>query len=88
METKLTLRLDQMVINSAKQYAENNLKSLSKLVEDYFKNLAYDYIPPKKYPPLIEKLSGVISEKDLKKLAKDDERARYILRENRGPKVL
>jgi hypothetical protein len=82
METKLTLRLDKIVINSAKQYAENNHKSLSKLVEDYFKNLAYDYTPPKKYPPLIEKLSGVISEKDLKKLAKDDERARYILREN------
>jgi hypothetical protein len=80
METKLTLRLDQVVIDSAKQYAENNHKSLSKLVEDYFKNLVYDYKPPKKYPPLIERLSGVISEKDLKKLAKEDERARHILR--------
>jgi protoheme ferro-lyase len=83
MEAKLTLKLDQMVINSAKQYAENNHKSLSKLVEDYFKNLAYDYTPAQKYPPLIEKLSGVISEKDLKKLAKDDERVRYILRADR-----
>ncbi|GMO70237.1 MAG: hypothetical protein Ta2A_18780 [Treponemataceae bacterium] len=34
-------------------------------------------------PPLIEKLSGVISEDDLKKLAREDERARFILRENR-----
>ncbi|GHT70642.1 hypothetical protein FACS1894110_22480 [Spirochaetia bacterium] len=82
METKLTLKLDQMVINSAKQYAENNHKSLSKLVEDYFKNLVYDYTPPPKYPPLIERLSGVISEKELKNLAKNDERARYILRED------
>jgi hypothetical protein len=39
MEAKLTLKLDQMVINSAKKYAENNNRSLSKLVEDYFKNL-------------------------------------------------
>ncbi|MHC6203090.1 DUF6364 family protein [Breznakiellaceae bacterium SP9] len=83
METKLTLELDQMVIISAEKYAENNHKSLSKLVEDYFKNLVYEYTPPKKYPPLIEKLSGVISEDDLKKLAKEDERARYILREDR-----
>jgi hypothetical protein len=82
METKLTLKLDQGVINSAKKYAENNHKSLSKLVEDYFKNLVYDYTPSKKYPPLIEKLSGVISERDLKKLAKDDGRVRYILRED------
>jgi hypothetical protein len=82
METKLTLRLDQMVINSAKKYAENNHKSLSKLVEDYFKNLVYDYTPSKKYPPLIEKLSGVISEKDLKKLTNEDDRARHILRED------
>ena len=83
METKLTLKLDQMVIISAKNYAENNHKSLSKLVEDYFKNLIYEYTPPRKYPPLVEKLSGVISEGDLKKLAKKDERTRYILREDR-----
>jgi hypothetical protein len=82
MDTKLTLRLDQGVIDSAKRYAEDNHKSLSKLVEDYFKNLVYGYTPPKKYPPLIEKLSGVISEGDLKKLSLADERARHILRED------
>ncbi|GMO69809.1 MAG: hypothetical protein Ta2A_18180 [Treponemataceae bacterium] len=83
METKLTLKLDQAVIVSAKKYAESNHKSLSKLVEDYFKNMVYEYTPSKKYPPLIEKLSGVISEDDLKKLAREDDRTRYILRENR-----
>jgi hypothetical protein len=76
METKLTLKLDQMVINSA----ENNNRSLSKLVEDYFKNLLSENIQ-EEYPPLIKKLTGIISENDLKKLSKYDDRAKYILRE-------
>ena len=83
METKLTLKLDQKVINSAKKYAKSNNKSLSKLVEDFFINLASESNSPQKYPPLIEKLSGVISEKDLKKISQEDEKARYILKENR-----
>jgi hypothetical protein len=80
METKLTLRLDQTVIKSAKKYAENNNRSLSKLVEDYFKNLSSENIPEEEYPPLVKKLSGIISENDLKKLSKDDDRIKYILR--------
>ena len=68
METKLTLKLDQSIIQSAKKYAENNNRSLSKLVEDYFRNLVIETDPQKKYSPLIEELSGVISEKELKKL--------------------
>jgi hypothetical protein len=81
METKLTLKLDQMVINSAKKYAENNSRSLSKLVEDYFKNLSSENIQEEEYPPLIKKLTGIISENDLKKLFKYDDRAKYILGE-------
>ncbi|MCL2834003.1 MAG: DUF6364 family protein [Treponema sp.] len=82
METKLTLKLDQEVINSAKKYAEKNHKSLSRLVEDFFKNLVYENISYKKYPPLVENLSGVISEDDLMKLSREDEKARYILRKD------
>jgi hypothetical protein len=82
METKLTLKLDQMVINSAKKYAENNNRSLSRLVEDYFKNLSSEDIQEDEYPPLIKKLSGIISENDLKKLSKYDDRVKYILRDN------
>jgi hypothetical protein len=81
METKLTLKLDQMVINSAKKYAKKNNRSLSRLVEDYFRNLSSENAQEEEYPPLIKKLSGVISENDLKKLAKDDDRVKYILRE-------
>ena len=80
METKLTLKLDQVVIKSAKKYAENNNRSLSKLVEDYFKNLPSENTQ-EEYPPLIKKLSGIISENDLRKLSKYDDRVKYILRE-------
>ena len=83
METKLTLKLDQRVINSAKEYAEKNQKSLSKLVEDFFRNLVYEHDAPEKYPPLIKKLSGVISEADLDKISLEDDKARYILRKDR-----
>jgi hypothetical protein len=84
METKLTLKLDQSVINSAKEYAENNNRSLSRLVEDYFRNLVSENIQKEAYPPLIKKLSGVISENDLKKLSKEDDRVKYILREGKN----
>ena len=83
METKLTLKLERDVIESAKKYAEKNNKSLSRLVEDFFRNMVYENNSSVKYPPLIEKLSGVISEKDLEKLSQEDEKARYILRIDR-----
>ena len=83
METKLTLKLDQGIINSAKEYAEKNQKSLSKLVEDFFRNLIYENCATEKYPPLIKKLSGVISEADLEKISLDDEKVRYMLRKDR-----
>jgi len=83
METKLTLKLDQAVINSAKLYAKKNQKSLSNLVESFFRDLTNDNNTPGKYPLLINRLSGVISEKDLEKLSHDDEKARHILRIDR-----
>ena len=83
METKLTLKLDQTVINSAKEYAKRSNKSLSKMVEDFFRNMATDSNTPEKYPLLVRKLSGVIAEKDLKQLSRDDEKSRYILRESK-----
>ena len=65
METKLTLKLDQSVIQSVKQYAEKNNRSLSKLVEDYFRNLISENEPKRRFSPLVEELSGVISEQDI-----------------------
>ena len=83
METKLTLKLDKGIIESAKRYAERNKKSLSKLVEDYFRNLVSENKAPPEYHPLIEQLSGIISENDLQNLSADDDRANYILRKGR-----
>jgi hypothetical protein len=83
MERKLTLRLDRTVIDSAKQYARSNHKSLSKLVEGFFRNLAVESAQREKYPSLIRKLSGVISEEDLDRLSERDARVRYILRKDR-----
>ena len=82
METKLTLKLDKKAIDSAKKYAKTNHTSLSKLVENFFKNLIHEDNSNKKYPPLIEKLSGVVSEEDLTRLYHEDEKARYILRKS------
>ena len=65
METKLTLKLDQTVIQSVKEYAHNNKRSLSKLVEDYFRSLISENKQKIKISPLVEELSGVISEKDI-----------------------
>lgn len=68
METKLTLKLDQTIIQSVKQYAMKNNRSLSRLVEDYFRNLLSENEPQRQFSPLVEELSGVISEKDMEKL--------------------
>jgi hypothetical protein len=68
METKLTLKLDKAIIQSVKKYAQNNNKSLSKLVELYFRNLVSEETKLKKYSPLVEELSGVISQKELETL--------------------
>ena len=68
METKLTLKLDKDVIQSVKHYAEINHRSLSKLVEDYFRNLISKSSEKKIFSPLVLDLSGVITEKDLEKI--------------------
>jgi len=69
METKLTLKLDKKVIQSVKKYAHSNNKSLSKLVENFFRNLVSETEQKNApYSPLVEELSGVMSEKDLQGL--------------------
>jgi hypothetical protein len=50
-------------------------------VEDYFKNLSSENVREDEYPPLIKKLSGIISENDLNRISEDDDRAKYILKE-------
>jgi hypothetical protein len=60
METKLTLRLDKQVIESAKIYAHNQNISLSKMVESYLEFLTKKKDKESDITPLVASLSGVI----------------------------
>jgi hypothetical protein len=79
MEAKLTLKLDKAAIDSAKRYAKENKRSLSRMVENYFRNLASEHNYQKKHSSVVESLTGILSEDDLEKFAMEDERAKYIL---------
>lgn len=59
MDTKLTLKLDNSVIEQAKTYAKNKNTSLSKLVEAYL-GLLVDPQNIQEVTPLVKSLSGVI----------------------------
>ncbi len=78
MDAKLTLKLNQKIIEKAKEYASDKKMSLSRIVESYFQTLTAD---PKdrdiEITPLVKSLSGVI------KLDKDfdhkEEYANYLM---------
>ena len=58
MTTKLTLTLDNKIIESAKAYAKKNNMSLSGIIELYFKTLSSE-INNNKIPPITKELSGI-----------------------------
>jgi len=60
MTTKLTLTIEDEVINSAKKYAQKRGKSLSKIVEAYLKSISNKSTEPKNILPKVSKLMGVI----------------------------
>lgn len=62
METKLTLRLNDSVIERAKIYARSQKTSLSKMIESYLDSLTREKESDNKISitPLVESLSGVI----------------------------
>ncbi len=63
METKLTLRLNDNVIERAKIYARSQKISLSKMIESYLDSLTRENDSKTKIhiTPLVESLSGVIN---------------------------
>ena len=61
MDKKLTLSLDQTIIESAKKYAKSNNVSLSKLIESYLATLTKRKQKSPEITPLVKSLSGVIS---------------------------
>ena len=63
METKLTLRLNDSVIERAKLYARSHRISLSKMIESYLDSLTKEKKEDSSssITPLVESLSGVIN---------------------------
>lgn len=60
MQTKLTLTLEQDVIQKAKQYAKNKGRSLSELIENYLKIILDENESHIELSPSIKKLKGSI----------------------------
>jgi hypothetical protein len=60
MTTKLTLTIEEQVINSAKKYAQKKGKSLSNLVENYLKSISMKESEVKSLSPEVTRLMGVI----------------------------
>lgn len=60
MNTKLTLTIEEKVINSAKQYAQRKGKSLSHIVENYLMSITSNEKKKGKLSPKVSKLMGVI----------------------------
>lgn len=60
MTTKLTLTIDDSVINGAKNYAKKQGKSLSSIIENYLLSLTAKDKKEAKLSPNIQELMGVI----------------------------
>jgi hypothetical protein len=60
MDTKLTLKLEQTIIEKAKHYAKSRKTSLSKLIENYLLNITNEKGKEEKITPLVKSLSGII----------------------------
>jgi hypothetical protein len=59
MQTKLTLRIDDELINRAKSYAKKSGKSVSQIVAGYFSLLdAEPGIEASEFTPLVQSLKG------------------------------
>jgi phage-related minor tail protein len=63
MNTKLTLSIDEDVIQAAKEFAKSNNRSVSKLVEDYLYTISKESIRnTKKNAKITNKLAGILKE--------------------------
>jgi len=79
MDKKLTLSLNQRIIDRAKDYAKRNETSLSKMIEAYFDSLTNDETNESKVQitPLVESLCGIIELPE--NFDYKDSKAKYLL---------
>jgi hypothetical protein len=61
MNAKLTLSLDKDTIEHAKIFARSRHKSLSRMVENYLRQVTRTEASEEEITPLVAELSGVIS---------------------------
>lgn len=57
-KTKLTLRIEKPIIESAKDYAQVHNTTLSRLVAEFFRSLKLAGVTL--HPPILESLSGIL----------------------------
>lgn len=81
MNTKLTLTIEQEIINKAKKFAKENNRSLSDIIENYLKFLIADK-KTKKNNPIVDSLKGSF------KLPNEDIDYKKKLNENLAKKYL
>jgi antitoxin component of RelBE/YafQ-DinJ toxin-antitoxin module len=60
MDTKLTLKLDESIIENAKKYTKEKNISLSKMIENYLQALTKKKSLEIEISPLVKSLIGVI----------------------------
>lgn len=81
MTTKLTLTLDDKVIKGAKRYARAKGRSVSELVESYFKSLTEpDKEASSEFSPSVKSLMGSFKAPanfNYKKILKDEKRRKF-----------
>ena len=81
MHIKLTLTVDDKIIDRAKQYARNHKLSVSQMVESYFRRVTQPTaIEKASLPPITRSLKGSLkirSNKPYKKLLTDALENRY-----------
>lgn len=73
MQTKLTLTVDQKVIEKAKEYAKHNKRSLSNIIEEYLKSLsiARDNKEKIKLSKIVKELKGSVKDPNPSKSYKE-----------------
>ncbi len=69
MNTKLTLRMDEFLIESAKEYSARTGKSLSRIVADFFRVIIEEKLEEEyQITPIVKSLTGILKESSLDKI--------------------
>jgi hypothetical protein len=71
MQTKLTLIIDDNIIEQAKEYARSQHRSLSNMVENYLKLVVRKESPAEEVSPIVASLMGVAT-MDVKGKGRDE----------------